>query len=135
MTMYMCKTSSDDEPGDDVVLFDNGTVVDADVYKKVLRRYNWIRENIDDINEFMEKEEKKEKSTSLLTLLRKGLLMSEENASLGGKITDVENKIFNWLFDRISIDLAAPSKCLLFVFFALRFLLVALTVALTPSQS
>lgn len=104
-------TSSDDEPGDDVVLFDAGADSNAPAdpngvtpyfrinqteYEEALRRYEWIRDHFEEL--FSKQMQMKE-------CFEKILKASEE---FFGPCSDTHRRCFNWFFDRVSIDLASP---------------------------
>jgi hypothetical protein len=119
-------TTSDDEPGDDVILFDSGPAVhpvDAignlsdppsdkwksmnmfprisePDYKLVLRRYYWIRERFDQFSSA---------DDGILTLSQsfEYALSCSENEL--GPCDPVQRRCLNWIFDRILIEWAEES--------------------------
>lgn len=96
-------TSSDDEPGDDVLLFDYNNdnncynIVNKNLYDQVLKRYQWIREQLE------------EKSDPKLELSFEKVWLNKLNQSevLFGICTEFDFRCLTWLLDRIAIDLAA----------------------------
>eukprot|EP01034_Spumella_vulgaris_P030482 gene30482-37704_t len=66
-------------------------------YKEALDRYEWIRDNFESLTP--------SKSLHLKDCLENVLLASEE---FFGPCSDCHKRCFNWFFDRVSIDLAAP---------------------------
>ena len=104
LNLTLHTTSSDSEPGDDIVLFEkpgptsNGTwsQVPKDSFTKACKRYDWIRENF----------ERKIKENEVLDTSFDTML--EASKEIFGDIPDVERRCFYWFFDRIAIDLNVP---------------------------
>ena len=112
------QTSSDDDPGDDVILFDSGdfklaSLLDSDDAAKVgfgrvskedyyesLSRYEWIKEYVDHIQFNYEKED-----ISLQAAFDLALLASE--SEIFGPCSAPQRRCLNWMYDRVSIDLGA----------------------------
>lgn len=115
------QTSSDDDPGDDVILFDSGDgdakTADSDAdnvtknkigfdrvtkedYHESLSRYEWIKEYVDHIQFNYEKED-----ISLQAAFDLALQASE--SEIFGPCSAPQRRCLNWLYDRVSIDLGA----------------------------
>ena len=112
------QTSSDDDPGDDVILFDSGdfklaTASDSDKlptvgfsrvskedYHESLSRYEWIKEYVDHIQFNYEKED-----ISLQAAFDLALQASE--SEIFGPCSAPQRRCLNWMYDRVSIDLGA----------------------------
>ena len=87
LQLELFKTSSDDEPGDDVILFDRGggdgdesessepfAVVPDEVYQRVLKRYEWMVEHLaDTIEAAAAVDEPASERTSLEQAMRYGM--------------------------------------------------------------
>lgn len=112
------QTSSDDDPGDDVILFDSGDfkladASDSDTFSKVgysrvskedyhesLSRYEWIKEYVDHIQFNYEKDD-----ISLQAAFDLALRASE--SEIFGPCPAAQRRCLNWMYDRVSIDLGA----------------------------
>ena len=112
------QTSSDDDPGDDVILFDSGDFKradssDSDIFTKVgysrvtkedyhesLSRYEWIKEYVDHIQFNYEKHD-----ISLQAAFDLALKASE--SEIFGPCPPAQRRCLNWMYDRVSIDLGA----------------------------
>eukprot|EP00455_Lapot_gusevi_P001480 TRINITY_DN10590_c0_g1_i5.p1 TRINITY_DN10590_c0_g1~~TRINITY_DN10590_c0_g1_i5.p1 ORF type:complete len:509 (+),score=133.74 TRINITY_DN10590_c0_g1_i5:54-1580(+) len=123
------QTSCDDEPGDDVLLYDpipenkDGTdqdifetnkdfgkrVLKQNVYHKVIERYEWMREELCRVVESRVKAEEKQEAKSLDQPLWKSFddAMRASEAKFG-PVTAWERRCIYWCLDRLGIDLAAP---------------------------
>ncbi len=115
------QTSSDDEPGDDVLLFDNiqtGKVeqydenavpsafpafvrVSKDDYFEVLKRYKWIRDNFEVYSTSLGKHD----DISVQTAFDACIQASER---VFGPFCDLHRRCFHWLLDRVAIDMGRP---------------------------
>lgn len=115
------QTSSDDDPGDDVILFDSGPRKVADLsdsdkiaavaygrvskedYHESLSRYEWIKEYVDHISVNYDKED-----ISLQAAFDLALQASE--SEIFGPCPEPQRRCLTWLYDRVSIDLGALSS-------------------------
>jgi polyamine oxidase len=114
LNLELYQTSSDDEPGDDVLLFDGGSpmgngvgrlsIISQDQYRRACGRYQWIRDRIDDIDEEVYSGET---DVSLTGLFEAAVTFSERHSPFG-PCGEVEHRCLNWFYNRVSIDLAAP---------------------------
>ena len=107
--MSIHRTSSDDEPGDDVALFDydfsQGICIKLTTtqYERYQERYDWIKMNF-----------VSDKTINLQNAFERLILLSEQAVDpismdlLFGSCSDMELRCLNWFFDRIAIDLCAP---------------------------
>lgn len=103
-------TSPDEEPGEDVCLFDAEQLdeqgrfqrVSADRYKSVIERWEWVRDNID------EDAGGSSENDSLLDAFRQSVKASEDPSLSFGPCSDADWRALNWCFDRLSIDSAMP---------------------------
>jgi polyamine oxidase len=108
LNLTLHENSSDDEPGDDVLLFDRdpltgiSSTVESEQFVAVMRRYNWIRE------ELLEQNSSCELSVKDILL---DLIAKSESGGLFGACSAVEKRILTWLMDRVSIDIASPLEC------------------------
>ncbi len=113
LNLHLHHTSSDDEPGNDVILFDEGEEGVSESkgdgfpqtafcritqleYKEALDRYEWIRDNFERLAP---------RHLPMKDCLELVLKSSETDF---GPCSDCHRRCFNWFFDRVSIDLAAP---------------------------
>lgn len=119
LKLELHQTSSDDEPGDDVILFDSGassvsnltqcgnTVfgrVSEEDYKESLRRYEWMKDYVNNISINDDKED-----ISLQAAFDLALHASEiDSKQQFGPCPDIQKRCLTWMCDRVSIDLAAP---------------------------
>lgn len=101
------QTSSDDEPGDDVLVFDNsGGICKAltkSEYDECLARLKWVREHYSCIGH-----------SNLEEAYAKTIVdceKAEQNGEvLFGSFTDAQKRFMNWSLDRIAIDLNFPAS-------------------------
>jgi hypothetical protein len=97
LDLKLFQTSSDDEPGSDVILFHGDVSVSTTEYQRALERYAWLRDNFDFI------------STGDEMSLRESFLRAIEHSECDlGPVSETERKCFNWFFDRLSIDMGVP---------------------------
>ena len=115
------QTSSDDDPGDDVILFDSGmnnsttilntektdhiaySRVSKEDYHETLSRYEWIKEYVDRISVNYEKED-----ISLQAAF--DLALKASASEIFGPCPPAQLRCLTWLYDRVSIDLGALSS-------------------------
>jgi polyamine oxidase len=110
------QTSSDDDPGDDVILFDSGDCSSSDKvdgvaygrvskedYHESLSRYEWIKEYVDHISVNYDKED-----ISLQAAFDLALKASE--SEIFGPCPEAQKRCLTWMYDRVSIDLGALSS-------------------------
>jgi polyamine oxidase len=107
------KTSPDEEPGDDICLFDAGQLNDnstfhrmnKEEYKSIVSRWEWIRDNMETYYHVSELDNSND---SLLEAF-KIMVHASENPTLGfGPCSPICWRGLNWCFDRLSIDSAMP---------------------------
>jgi monoamine oxidase len=112
--LELFKTSSDDEPGDDVILFDRGGGGDGDAsessaslvavpdeeYRRVLKRYEWMVEHLaDTIEAAAAVDEPASERTSLEQAMRYVMRhLLDQDASLGHHFLSVLNDSFSSCF-------------------------------------
>jgi monoamine oxidase len=119
--LELYQTSSDDDPGDDVILFDSGARKVSDLsssdkvaavaygrvskedYHESLSRYEWIKEYVDHISVNYDKED-----ISLQAAFDLALKASE--SEIFGPCSEAQKRCLTWLYDRVSIDLGALSS-------------------------
>lgn len=89
MNLKLYKTSSDNNPSDDIILYDKNIQLDNLQYKEYINILNIIKQNY-----------KKYNNISILEALQK--------ISNKLKLSDKFKRFLNWYFDRISIDLNYP---------------------------
>lgn len=130
LKMDLHQTSSDDEPGEDVLLFDGGyddandrntsssttenpkkpmTRVSKEDYHIVLKRYEWIKTNFDDLFRYFDADDyfrSQQGKVSLLDAFEAAIIASE--ASVLGPCSSFHRRCLNWLLDRVAIDMACP---------------------------
>lgn len=115
------QTSSDDDPGDDVILFDSGdastsiaglkgsdkevsgvayNLVSKEDYHESISRYEWIKEYVDHIQFNYERQD-----ISLQAAFDLALTASE--SEIFGPCSPAQRRCLNWMYDRVSIDLGA----------------------------
>lgn len=115
------QTSSDDDPGDDVILFDSGeaslaglngsdvsskvayNLVSKEDYHESISRYEWIKEYVDHIQFNYERED-----ISLQAAFDLALTASE--SEIFGPCSAAQKRCLTWMFDRVSIDLGAHAS-------------------------
>ena len=106
-------TSPDEEPGDDVCLFDANDVdessgcfrrVSVNRYKSMLARWEWVKENIPEVDNLDDNDCK----LSLLEAFRAAVRSSEDPSLPFGPCCEADWRSLNWCFDRLSIDCASP---------------------------
>lgn len=112
LRLRMHQTSSDDEPGDDVCLYDiagienpgnsNACVqISREDYYHALERYFWITDNIDiDVDDHLD--------LPLSEAFKRAIVASEDPDLPFGPMTELDRKVLNWCLDRISIDSGLP---------------------------
>jgi polyamine oxidase len=126
LNLALHPTTSDDEPGDDVILFDSGPQafpadalgsvahgtgpewkclhsfpqVDGAEYEKVLRRYYWIRQRFDQFTT---------NGGGILTLSQSFEYAISCSENELGICCAVHRRCLNWIFDRIMIEWAEES--------------------------
>lgn len=102
-----CSVNDGDESSDLDLDVDVGKAFDfhgeypplsPDDYSDVLSRYDWVKENVED---FIDKSQ----PISLEEALESALKASDNEF---GPLSSLQRRCFNWFFDRIAIDLAAP---------------------------
>mmetsp|Transcript_39648 Transcript_39648/g.78924 ORF Transcript_39648/g.78924 Transcript_39648/m.78924 type:complete len:726 (+) Transcript_39648:112-2289(+) len=121
LKLELHQTSSDDEPGDDVILFDSGDCsvselsgsdkiakvafgrVSKEDYHESLSRYEWIKEYVDHISVNYDKED-----ISLQAAFDLALKASE--SEIFGPCPEAQKRCLTWMYDRVSIDLGALSS-------------------------
>lgn len=115
LSLTLHQTSSDDDPGDDVLLLDSCddnmySIVDKIVYNNLLKRCNWMKAYI---NKWFDSLKLTGHADIQLTVdcNVKKLLDEAKEASVEqfGEISAQETRCINWIYDRIHIDLAGPS--------------------------
>lgn len=107
------QTSSDDDPGDDVLLFDSEVFteklssepyrrtyskVSSEDYHDALKRYEWMKDYVDLIQPDIERD---------ISLQNAFNLALEASVKLFGPCNELHERCLNWFFDRVSIDLGA----------------------------
>jgi hypothetical protein len=113
--MRLHQTSSDDEPEDDVLLFDvvqdcsnagdhttkfSAKQISKDDYASVLERYEWIRDNFESCVV--------ESGSEDITVQAAFDLCIVASEKLFGPLSGLHRRCFHWFLDRIAIDLAKP---------------------------
>lgn len=97
-------SSSDDEPGDDVLLFDPSAVdktpMSRDDYNQALQRYHWIRA-------YMQSLPIVDKSLTLEDTFHIALEASCAESAFG-PVSPLHRACVHWCMDRVAIDNAAP---------------------------
>ncbi len=110
-------TSSDDEPGDDVLLFDqclkddsgdpgsslseslySYSLVSGDDYSSVLTRYKWIKDNFEDVSKSLFGKSLQEAFEATI----------EASDAVFGLCSAAHKRCLNWFLDRVAIDMGAP---------------------------
>jgi monoamine oxidase len=122
-------TSSDDEPGDDVLLYDilddgdnnllNSTIVDTNhgnhsklscltkaEYDAAITRYDWIKDNLERLSENECRLIEADPNYEPISLHQAFELTLQESEAIFGPITSSQRRCLNWFQDRIAIDLA-----------------------------
>lgn len=127
------QTSSDDDPGDDVLLFDtnHGLLsprgrsgqqqaqqqdikkegmfrVPKEEYQQVIQRYGWIRENFEDYACVVKGNgngNNAEEKSDDITVQKAFDLCIQASEDRFGTFTEVQRRCFNWLLDRVAIDM------------------------------
>lgn len=113
LCLGLYKTSPDDEPGDDVLLFDkfsecaNHSPVDHKDYEAMRTRYSWIRERLcsfrRDLSNDCDELDHGKRILSLAQAFDCGISASEREF---GPCSALHRRCLYWIFDRISISLA-----------------------------
>lgn len=102
MGLLLHQTSSDDEPGDDVLLFDpeaeaEGNAVCGTVpkeeYEAVLQRYEWIKGHFEE-----------SAAHTVLDAFEDAIAASEE---VFGPVSALHRRCLNWFLDRVAIDMGS----------------------------
>ncbi|RYG62869.1 FAD-binding protein [archaeon] len=100
MGLLLHRTSSDDEPGDDVLLFDtaeDGRMVSKEDYLAVLQRYEWVKEQFEEVAKFFP-------CAHLKDVFDRTIQHSD--AVFGPRIA-LHNRCLDWLLDRVAIDMGS----------------------------
>lgn len=98
------ETSSDDEPGEDVLIMDKTELgyveLPKESFNSALERYDWVRDYLFEIEDGLD-----EIDNDLHKQLVNGM---KESETVFGPCSDVDWRCFHWLIDRASIDMAKP---------------------------
>jgi monoamine oxidase len=110
LKLTLHQTSSDDEPTNDVLMFDKVPIGDDFEYQRLdpvafqlaLTRYKWVREQLLKTDPQCE--------CSLYDIMINLIHESEHESFDFGPCSGLEWRVLNWLMDRISIDIASSIK-------------------------
>lgn len=115
LDLELYQTSSDDEPGDDVLLFDNSTgendtdpliALSKSEYDECLARLDWVRKNYcSDGQTNLE-----DAFSAAISECEQATTMESGGQPIFGPFTHQQRRVMNWCLDRIAIDYGYPAK-------------------------